>query len=61
MNEPQKRGRKGRNMKWLIEHAGRAIRHHRAAVTALGVVLVDVANGVPLLAAVGRALGGLLS
>lgn len=48
-------------MKWLIEHAGRAIRHHRAAVTALGVVLVDVANGVPLLAAVGRALGGLLS
>lgn len=48
-------------MKWLIEKLPAALRAHRAVVTAAATALVDLANGLPLLHAVARALGGLLA
>lgn len=42
-------------MKWL-DGLTRAVRKHRAVVTAAAVALADVAAGVPLLGALGRLL-----
>lgn len=40
------------SMKWLIEK----VRDARASVTLAATVVIDVANGAPLIAAIGRAL-----
>lgn len=48
-------------MKWLMEHVALVARHHRALVTALAAVAVDLANGLPLLHAVVLALGDLVA
>lgn len=47
-------------MKWLTGVV-RAIRHHRAAVTATAVGLIELAQGAPLVEAVTRALGELIA